>query len=180
MADNKNVKAELEALRKRNRRRTIDENTAKADGASLAPGSSEYREYLRDHQGMDRFEQEKSERGKVYQRSGDVITPEKDEWHEEKAQELAKEPIERRVERAREGDGRLSTAERKVSHQIRKDLYKDDVVRMASAMAEKTASKEDDKAVKRRLPKDLEKQVYDDGVQDDEFYPGAKLLGKYF
>lgn len=180
MIDDKGMRAELESLRKRNRRGVDSEDTAKADGASLAPGSSEYREYLRDHQGMDRFEQQKYERGKAYRRSGDVITPEKDEWHEEKARELANAPVERRVERSRENDGRLSTAERKVSHQIRKNLYKDDVVRLASKRAERTASKEDDKAVKRRLPKDLEKQIYDDGVQDDEFYPGAKVLKKYF
>lgn len=180
IANDKNVRAELEALRRRNRHGVIGENTAKADGASLAPGSSEYREYLRDHKGMDRFEQQKAERSEAYQRSGDVITPEKDEWHEKKAQALAKEPVERREARVRENDGRLSTAERKVSHQIRKNLYKDDVVRMASSMAERTLSKEDDKAVKRRLPKDLEKQIYDDGVQDDEFYPGGKILKKYF
>lgn len=180
MADDKDMRAELESLRKRKRRDVNSEDTAKADGASLAPGSAEYREYLRDQQGMDRFEQQKAERSKAYRRSGDVITPEKDEWHEEKAQALAAEPVKRRDERAREDDGRLSTAERKVSHQIRKNLYKDDVVRMASAIAEHTDSKEDDKAVKRRLPKDLEKQIYDDGVQDDEFYPGAKVLKKYF
>lgn len=179
MTDDKDMRAELESLRRRNRRGVDSEDTAKADGASLAPGSSEYREYLRDQQGMDSFEQEKYERSKAYSRSGDVITPDKDEWHEEQAQELANEPVERRAERAREGDGRLSTAERKVSHQIRKNLYKDDVVRMASARAERTETKEDDKAVKRRLPKDLEKQIYDDGVQDDEFYPGAKVLKKY-
>lgn len=171
------IRAELEALR--NRRNNDGENTAKADGASLALGSSEYREYLRDHQGMDRFEQQKAERSKAYQRSGDVITPDIDEWHQQRAQELAQEPARRKAARMREDDGRLSTAERKISHQIRKDLYKDDVMRMAEAKAAKTPSKDDDKIVARRLPKELEKQIYDDGVQDDDFYPGAKLLNKY-
>lgn len=180
MADFKNMRAELESLRRRNRSGAGSEDTAKADGASLAPGSAEYREYLRDQQGMDRFEQQKYERNAAYLRSGDVITPKKDEWHEQKAEELAQEPVDRRAERIRTEDGRLSTAERKVSHQIRKDLYKDDVVRKAAARAELTETKKDDRAVKRRLPRDLEKQIYDDGVQDDEFYPGSKVLKKYF
>lgn len=180
MADGENMRAELESLRRRNRAGAGSEDTSKADGASLAPGSAEYREYLRDQQGMDRFEQQKDERGAVYLRSGDVITPKRDEWHEEKAEELAQEPVDRRAERIRTEDGRLSTAERKVSHQIRKDLYKDDVVRKAAVRAELTESKKDDKAVKRRLPKDLERQIYDDGVQDDEFYPGNKVMRKYF
>ena len=127
-----NIRDELESLR---RRRPDGENTAKSDGASLAPGSSEYREYLRDHQGMDRFEQQKYERNKAYHRSGDVITPEKDEWHEEMAQKLADEPAKRRVLRDLDEDGRLSTAERKVSHQIRKNLHKGDVERMAAKRA---------------------------------------------
>lgn len=180
MALEKNMHSELEALRRRKRGVTDGEDTAKADGASLAPGSAEYREYLRDKENMDEFEQQKFERSRAYGRSGDVITPNIDKWHEEKAKELANEPVERRDERLKEDDGRLSTAERKVSHQIRKDLYKDDVVRMAARRVEHTDTKEDDKAVKRRLPKDLEKQVYDDGIQDDEFYPGAKILKKYF
>jgi hypothetical protein len=174
-----NIRDELESLRRRPRK-SDSENTAKSDGASLAPGSSEYREYLRDHQGMDRFEQQKYERNKAYHRSGDVITPEKDEWHEEMAQKLAGELAKRRVMRDMDEDGRLSTAERKVSHQIRKNLHKGDVERMAAKRAAQTPSPEDDKAVKRRLPKDLDKLVYDDGVEDDEFYPGAKVLNKYF
>lgn len=180
MTGDRDMRTELESLRKRKRCDVDSEDTAKSDGASLAPGSAEYREYLRDQQGMDRFEQQKDERGAANLRSGDVITPKRDEWHEEKAEKLAQEPVDRRAERAREDDGRLSIAERKVSHQIRKDLYKGDVVRKAAARAEQTESKKDDKAVKRRLPKDLEKQIYDDGVQDDEFYPGAKVFKKYF
>ena len=109
-----------------------------------------------------------------------MITPDIDEWHQQRAQELAQEPARRKAARMRENDGRLSTAERKISHQIRKDLYKDDVMQMAEAKAAKTPSKDDDKIVARRLPKELEKQIYDDGVQDDDFYPGAKLLNKYF
>lgn len=174
-----NIREELEQLRRRKNNPIDSENDAKASGSNLAPGSAEYREYLMDKKGLDEFEQEVILRNTNSSRSQDNIDPKKDKWHNEREATLASEPVIRREARERSGGGMLSTAERKASHQIRKMYLKDDVEALALSRAQKTESLEDDKAVQRRLPKELDKQIYDDGIQDDDFYPGAKILNKY-
>lgn len=160
----------------------LSEDSAKADGANLGIGSTEYREMIRDHQGMDEFEQDKQikeSRGgfKAKDWRGDV-----DEFHQDREGRLAREASERVAEFERRGGGRLDTAGRKTVWQIRKDIAGKEARAAAEKDAAITPTVSDDKYVKRRLPKILEDAEYDDGVQEDEIddiYPGMKTLGKY-
>ena len=45
--------------------------------------------------------------------------------------------------------------------------------------AEKTIETDDDEKVRRVLPNVLENDVYNEGVTEDDFYPGSKTLNKY-
>ena len=155
-----------------------DENTSKAGGASLALGSAEHKEFVRDLKGMDEFEQERAE----LEESGfrkDSEFSEDDKWHQERRKELASYGGELRTNSEKVDESRLSTAERKVSHQVRKSILVDDAQALAAKRASATETTKDDKIVKRRLPKQLEKDVYNDSVEDDDFFPGMSSLNKY-
>ena len=155
-----------------------DENTSRAGGASLALGSTEYKEFVRDRNGMDEFEQEKARLDEAELRKSDKFSKD-DKWHLGRRKELASFGSELRESRERVDEDRLSTAERKVSHQVRKSLLVDDAQSAAAKLAASTETTKDDKIVKRRLPKQLKEDVYDDSVEDDDFFPGMSALKKY-
>ena len=78
-----------------------------------------------------------------------------------------------------DGDGVLSTGERVVSHEVRKGIAAERVLDHAEAIAAHTETKEDDKFVSRRLPKELTEAVYDEGKGVEDIYPGMSTLEKY-
>lgn len=158
-----------------------DQNSAKAGGASLEMGSSEYREYVYDHKGMDEFEQRDAERERSGSFSDDDFHKD-DVFHAKRADKLAHETNERRRAFDADENGRLTTAERKTAWQVRKADAAKSAESAAIRQAAATASKDDDAYVARRLPKVLEDATYDDGVQEDEMddiYPGMSSIGKY-
>lgn len=158
-----------------------DQNSAKAGGASLEMGSSEYREYVYDHKGMDEFEQQDAERERSSGFKDDDFHKD-DAFHMERANKLANERNERRKEFDADENGRLTTAERKTAWQVRKAAAAKSAEAAAVKRAAATPSKDDDSYVARRLPKVLEDATYDDGVQEDEMddiYPGMSSINKY-
>lgn len=154
------------------------ENTSKAGGASLALGSTEYKEFVRDRKGMNEFEQEREQLSDAGLRKSDGFSKD-DKHYAKRRNELAGFGAELKQEREQSGDGRLSTGERKVSSQVRKSLLVDDAQAAAMRRAEATETTKDDVIVKRRLPKQLKEDVYDDSVQDDDMFPGMSALKKY-
>ena len=152
--------------------------STKSDGASLEMGSSEYRERLRDLKGMDEHEQEKDKladagfRPKTKDR---FETTERDAY-DENVENLREDML--RAD-ANIGKGRLTDTQRNVSHQIRKSLYVSKIEENAREEAEKTIETDDDEKVRRVLPNVLENEIYNEGITEDDFYPGSKTLNKY-
>lgn len=152
--------------------------STKSDGASLEMGSSEYRERLRDLKGMDEHEQEKDKladagfRPKTEDR---FETAERDAY-DENVENLREDML--RAD-ANIGQGRLTDTQRNVSHQIRKSLYVSKIEENAREAAEKTVETDDDEKVRHVLPQVLEDDVYNEGITEDDFYPGSKTLNKY-
>lgn len=162
-------------LRKRKDNR---ENSSKSDGINLGLGSNEYRERVRDLQDIDEKEQEdvkKSEKGIRQMDDIKEFSPEEDTYRKK----MAQEPEVMQVAREQKDNMRLSTTKRVVSNQILKSAQADNVSHVASREAAKTEGLEDDKFVKRRLPKMIEEDVYDEGESLDDFYPGSSVLDKY-
>lgn len=160
------------------RRKPLGENTTKSDGASLAPGSSEYREYIEDRKGMDEQEQTQAHLDDAGARETKEFSK-TDDWHEKLAERNAARSKVASEARESHDSGRLSTAERDISHQIRKMAMTDAVMRRAVKIAGETETKADDKAVHRKLPKELKKAVYNNDVTEDDYFPGSKTLNKY-
>ena len=152
--------------------------SAKSDGASLEMGSSEYRERLRDLKGMDEHEQEKD---KLADAGFRPKTEDRFETTERDAYDEGVENLREDMLRADAniGKGRLTDTQRNVSHQIRKSLYVSKIEENAREEAEKTIETDDDEKVRRVLPNVLENDVYNEGVTEDDFYPGSKTLNKY-
>lgn len=153
-------------------------NSSKSDGANLALGSSEYRERVRDLQNID----EKTQDDLKVKARAEIKMEEPKPYcveHEQRREALANEPEKMSVERDKQDNMRLSTGERGVSHQILKSAQAQNVADIASKEAAKTETQEDDKFVHRRLPKMIEKDVYDEGKSLDDFYPGSSVLDKY-
>lgn len=154
------------------------ESTSRADGASLAMGSSEYRERVMDLMGMDKFEQEDSRLEAAGFREDSDFKPEdaQAKAYADKVASFAK-TLDKTF-----GDVHgdiLSPAELKTAHEIRKSLLVDDAVAGAAAAAALTEDKADDKYVSHKLPKRLEKAVYDEGKDEEDIYPGMSTLEKY-
>lgn len=160
------------------KKHTDNGNTTKSDGASLAMGSSEYRELIADRMGMDEFEQRDAKRDRAGYRETEEFKDE-DVWHQEQKSKAAEIAEGMYQEHVMANHRRLTTAQRDVSHQIQKAALTDATMKVALREAAKTETKSDDKAVKRRMPKMLEKQVYDNGVTEDDYYPGYKALHKF-
>lgn len=155
------------------------ENTEKADGANLAIGSPEYMEMLRDRSGMNEHEQ------KAAQLAGEDVPEvneisDSDRWQRDLRKRNSKAQEERVAAREAEDDGRLTTAERDISHQVRKMDAVEDVIEKASIAAAATPDTADDEFVSDRLSELLAEQVYDNEVSDDFDFPGGSVFKKYF
>ena len=152
--------------------------SAKSDGASLEMGSSEYRERLRDLKGMDAHQQEKDQLADAGFRpkTEDRFETNERDAYDENVENLREDML--RAD-ANIGKGRLTDTQRNVSHQIRKSLYVSKIEGNAREEAEKTIETDDDEKVRRVLPNVLENDVYNEGVTEDDFYPGSKTLNKY-
>lgn len=154
------------------------EATSRSDGASLALGSTEYRERVADLAGMDEFEQERQALDAAGLRRSKEFTPE--DKHAAKHDSMVGEFADGLKEAFESADmGMLTTSERKVSHEIRKSALVDKAVSHAREVAEQTEDKKDDKFVRRRLPKMLDDNVYDEGKDEEDIYPGMSTLNKY-
>lgn len=155
------------------------ENTEKADGASLAIGSPEYMEMLRDRHGMNEHDQHKAQlQGKVVPERNELSDSEK--WQRNLRKRNSKAQSERIVAREKDDDGRLTTAERDVSHQVRKMAAVEATIEEAAEIAASTESLDDDEFVSDKLSELLEEQVYDNEVSDDFDFPGGSVFRKYF
>lgn len=132
------------------------ENTDK-EQISLAPGSAEYKERIRDLK---------------------ECSPDKpdDEFHVEleSKNEIQAGDVLRENQRM---DEQNDTAERKFRNQTSKRTQFGAVKSAAIVKASKTETLADDKKAKRMMPKNLDKVVYDDGVVEDDYLPTA--LKKY-
>lgn len=156
----------------------IWDNTVKADGAHLGMGSSEYRERIADLQGLDEFEQREARLAEANIRMNDE-NPSYNVEKAEEAQSNAEIPKELRHQQRVLAAMKLTPTERNVSNQIYKMSMKSEVETLGQKMAAKTEAEEDDLRMKRRLPKVLEEQVYDEGVSRDDYYPGMETIEKF-
>ena len=132
------------------------ENTDK-EQISLAPGSAEYKERIRDLKECSPDEPD-------------------DEFHvklENKNEIQASDVSKRNQKRDVEND----ISERKYRNQTAKRVQFGSVKSAAIAKALTTETLSDDKKAKRMMPKNLDKIVYDDGVVEDDYLPTA--LKKY-
>lgn len=154
------------------------ENTSKADGINLDPSSNEYRERVRDLKGIDELEQEDIKLSERKTKVLDDVRPSKKE-KEFYQVKVEKEPEIRELERVNRDKMRLSSTQRAVSHQILKAGQTAVLEKIATREAAKTEDTLDDKFVKRQLPKELLKDIYDEGKSLDDFYPGSSVLDKY-
>lgn len=154
------------------------EDDAKAGGSNLAIGSPEYMEMLRDRRGLNEHEQTEAKlAGKVGRRS-DELSDSARERLERQARDASAQ--DRRVEiREEDEDGRLTTAEREVSHQVRKMDALAGTLSAAAGLATATETLSDDDYVRSELPGLLEEQVYDNEVDDDFDFPGASVFKRY-
>lgn len=176
MADNK--RRRLPHAPWQNNTSSDRENSSRSDGASLALGSTEYRERVADLKGMDEFEQERHKLADAGLRKTEAFTPtdKRAEAHDEMVGRHAEEIRERFED---DGYGVLSTGERVVSHEVRKGIAAERALGHAEAIASRTETKADDRYVSRRLPKGLKEAVYDEGKDDEDIYPGMSTLEKY-
>lgn len=160
---------------------TDDDNreaTSRADGASLALGSTEYRERMFDLQGLDEFEQDEQRLDGAGLRKADAVSK-FDEHNAAYRQRVGSHAGDLQQQLADENYGRFTTGEWLVDKEIRKSLAAEQAAKSAEKAAAKTETKEDDKYVARKLPKKLEEAVYDRSKEADDIYPGMKTLGKY-
>lgn len=159
-------------------KRDTGENTTKSDGANLGMGSSEYREMVADRSGLDEFEQEEAKLAEAGLRQNDE-QPEADKWHEDRAKAAAEAPAKASEARATKDAERLSTTERNVQNQIRKMSMRGGIIARGLEMAEATDSPDDDKKMRRRLPKALDEQTYNEGASYDDYYPGSRTIKRF-
>lgn len=174
----------MEGRKERRLPRTVEarrddvENDAKAGGSHLAIGSPEYMEMLRDRRGMDEHEQRAAKlAGKVGRRADEPSEPERERLERQQADGEAQQMRVR--EREADEDGRLTTAEREVSHQVRKMDALAGTLTAAAGLALRTECTDDDEYVRSELPGILEDEVYDNEVDDDFDFPGAHVFRKY-
>lgn len=157
---------------------TDAEDDAKAGGSNLAIGSPEYMEMLRDRRGLDEHEQAEAKLAGEVGRRADELSDSARERLERQARDASAQ--DRRVElREEDKDGRLTTAEREVSHQVRKMDAIGSTLSAAAGLAAATEAPRDDDYVRSKLPGLLEEQVYDNEVDDDFDFPGASVFKRY-
>lgn len=159
-----------------------DQASAKADGASLEMGSSEYKEMLRDHQGMDEHEQDRQKKAQSARKDFRVEKWDekaKDDFHASRENKLANEIPEKVADFVKRGSGALTRAEYEVAKHVRKMAAGKSLMGVATRDAEATVTKDDDKFVKDELPGIIDKAVYDNADEDDDIYPGSRLLNKF-
>lgn len=150
---------------------------------SLTPGSSEYVEYLHD----TRLHSNTVNSDVQFSEMKDMTEEHRKEIHDKAVGHV--ETFARRDENEAYAKGIQMTNDRKQARDkatlmrnksyalIKKTELDDDAMRMAMKHAEETQTPEDDKKVKRALPKTLENIKYDDGVTEDDYLPTA--LQKY-
>lgn len=147
-------------------------------GSSLALGSPEYKERQRDLQGIDEKTQERVKRADAGLIKINEIKN-YDKTHKALSELNEKIPEMLRLVKSRETQKRMSPTQRKVSHEILKMSVQDEIEKQGRKQALETETKEDDDKIKRRLPKLLKSQVYNEGVSYDDFYPGKNTIEKY-
>lgn len=154
------------------------EDDAKAGGSNLAIGSPEYMEMLRDRRGMNEHEQRAAALAGEIGREADEPSATMEEQLERRRRDAEAQEI-RVDEREEDEDGRLTTAEREVSHQVRKMDALESTLSAAAGLAAVTETVRDDEYVRSELPGLLEEQVYDNEVDDDFDFPGASVFKRY-
>lgn len=154
------------------------EDSRMGDGISLEQGSAEYKERVRDLQGINEHEQERVKKTEDRLKKKYDLK-EYDEDHKELVERNEKIPRAIRDKLKKENSKRMSTTERNVSNQVYKASKKKAVMNRGRKEARKTETKDDDKRIERRLPKTLDRQIYDEGVSRDDYYPGMKTIEKF-
>lgn len=154
------------------------EDDAKSGGSNLAIGSPEYMEMLRDRRGMDEHEQRAAKLAGKVGREADEPSATMEEQLERRERDAKTQEI-RVEEREEDEDGRLTTAEREVSHQVRKMDALGGTLSAAAGLAASTETLQDDEYVRSKLPGLLAEQVYDNEVDDDFDFPGASVFKRY-
>lgn len=154
------------------------ENTERADGTSLELGSATYASYQAGRQGMDDFEKEDQKLSDAgfttrfeFEKSDDDILKERS------ADASYVGGIKSKLAANNYGD--LEVGERIVRKEIRKDIAAESAFAQARKEAAITEEVDDDNFVSRKLPKALEEDVYDRAKDEDDIYPGQRILEKY-
>ena len=165
--------------KKRRANASDSEDTSRSDGSSLAMGTTEYREMIYDHRDLNEFEQRAAER----ERAGVYVA---DDFADESDKDKAHATYEKDLENDTDARRALNTSsavwtpqQRKAAHEVRKEAEGQDTLRRAQGLAERTASDEDDKAVRHVLPKELEDLVYDDSKTDEDVEYLPRSLRRY-
>ena len=143
------------------------EDTAMADGLSLAQGSREHEVYVRDRSGMDRFERRRADMASIgFGTKGDMQAPGADEFHDERYEELSHQD----ADTAADNELQLSKDDTMVAERLEDHVLKHEqaerIIKFAQSRAGMTATEVDDQFVSDHLPKILERKVHDIGVSD--------------
>jgi hypothetical protein len=150
---------------------------------SLAMGSEEYKEFLHDNQMQSktdfdevrRFEIAKTQKDRVRDKHNKAT--DHDEHERERTYNEAHAKVMREVGTDKQKKMKTKLNQRQAYAHIKKEDQDSKAVSTARKEAEKTESPEDDKQVRRNMPKTLETLKYNDGVTEDDYLP--KALRKY-
>lgn len=147
----------------------VDEgqDDAIAGGLSLAMGSAAHREYVRDRQGMDEFEQRRANLSEIgFGTKGDREAPGPDEFHEELAEDLAAQD----AETAESNEEQFSKGKNAVTEVMAEHVMKHDqaerIIALARSRAAGTETTADDDFVSDVLPDVLGRKVHDVSVRN--------------
>lgn len=180
MGFNRRLPGESEEDFKIRRMREINEesgDTTISDGLSLDRGSAAYHELVAERAGFDEFERTQEALGKE-----DGFASE-DAWHKEQGeQNAAYRDRQIAAQRSREGR-RQSTMARKAMHEVWKSSAAGAIFDAAEDVLmdvpdDERVQKKAEKQM-RRLPKQVEENIYDESCDYDDFLPGSRTLNKY-
>lgn len=146
----------------------IDDDTqdsAKSDGVSLALGSREHRDYVRDREGMDTFEQERASLAEIgFGTKGDTEAPGPDEFHDERYEELSQQDEETSDTNEQQYEAGDDARGRIMHDHVVKHVQADRIYAMANSIADSTPGLDDDHFAEDVLPGVLKSKVHDISV----------------
>ena len=146
-----------------------EQDTAIADGLSLALGSEAHENYVQNRQGMDQFERQRADLASIgFGTKGDQQAPGADEFHDERYEVLSQQDAVTSDDNELQLDrGEFGVSAKLESHVI-KHVQAEKIMRMASAKAGGTNTDIDDNFVEKVLPHILDERTHDAGIHDLE------------